>query len=266
MKVSSKGKDEILAQIREALGRQERQNVNPESLRPFRARTLELKEEERVELFVCELEKVGADAVRPRSTDGVMERLNDILDANPEGPIAVSDGEALRRLGLRKRLEAKGRRVVPTLREFIAEAMQSNSEPDATHTHIRVEETSQEGRERVTALMQEYRKLLLEAAIGITTADYALADTGSLVIVSGEEQHRLISLLPPAHICFLDPARILPSLSQLLERMSDRFSSTAGGPKSITCITGPSRTADIEQEITMGVHGPKSLRVFLYPE
>src|SRR5205085_12582893 len=111
---------------------------------------------------------------------------------------------------------------------------------------------------------EQYRGLLLGAAVGITTADYALADTGTLVLVSGDEQHRLISLLPPTHVCLLDPARVLPSLPDLLARVRGRFSPPEAAPKNMTCIPGPSRTADIEQAITMGVHGPKSLHVILY--
>jgi L-lactate dehydrogenase complex protein LldG len=104
---------------------------------------------------------------------------------------------------------------------------------------------------------------LLETAIGVTGADYALADTGTLVLVSGGEQHRLISLLPPVHVCLISPENIFPSLTQLLAHVAGKFYSHGRPPQAMTLITGPSRTADIEQTITMGVHGPQSLHVLV---
>lgn len=101
-----------------------------------------------------------------------------------------------------------------------------------------------------------------DATLGITTADYALADTGTLVLVSGGEQHRLISLLPPVHVCFLDPSRIFASLAELLAHLQVGYERL---PQAVTFITGPSRSADIELTITMGVHGPRALHVVLLP-
>jgi L-lactate utilization protein LutC len=144
---------------------------------------------------------------------------------------------------------------VPSLKEFIAAEWRKGGGPSAQAPRA----------EQVETLVGQYRRLLFEAAVGVTTADYALADTGTLVIVSGEEQHRLISLLPPTHVCLLDPARVLPSLTRLLAHVRGRFSPPESAPRNLTCITGPSRTADIEQAITTGVHGPKSLHVILYP-
>lgn len=241
----------MLSRIREALGRPARPTLAPAPLPPFPSQAAGLDAGERVEQFASELIKVGAGLTRAESADEVRECLGRLLPEETEAPVALSDGAALSRLGLRAWLAAAGRRVVPSLREFIAEA---GAGPDAA---------TRDGVD-VTALVERYRGLLLDASVGITTADYALADTGTLVIVSGGEQHRLISLLPPAHVCLLDPARVLPSLTQLLAEVGGRFADPESVPKNMTCITGPSRTADIEQAITMGVHGPKSLHVILY--
>lgn len=241
----------MLARIREALGRPARPTSAPEPLPPFPAQVAGLDASGRVEQFVSELQKVGAGVTRANGAGEVKECLESLLRASPDAAVALSDGEALRRLGLRAWLAGVGRRVVPSLREFIAEEGAGADAPTP-------------GGGDVAALVERYRGLLLDAAVGITTADYALADTGTLVIVSGGEQHRLISLLPPAHVCLLDPARILPSLTHLLAEVGGRFNDPESVPKNMTCITGPSRTADIEQAITMGVHGPKSLHVILH--
>jgi len=104
-----------------------------------------------------------------------------------------------------------------------------------------------------------YRQACSEANFGITSADYALADTGTLVMISGAEESRLVSLLPPAHIAVVPVSRLLEDLDELMLRIptpSDRTSS-------MVLITGPSRTADIEQILVRGVHGPGEITVIL---
>ncbi len=241
----------MLARIGDALGRPARPPFAPAPLPPFRAEAAELGEGERVAQFISELAGVGAGAAQLGTEAEVKEHLEGLLPAGADAPVALSDGPGVRRLGLREWLAGTGRRVIPSLKEFIAEGPR----PGSARTPRG---------EGVAALVEQYRGLLLEAAVGITTADFALADTGTLVLVSGDEQHRLISLLPPSHICLLDPARGLPSLASLLARVRGRFSPPDSAPRNMTCITGPSRTADIEQAITMGVHGPKSLYVILH--
>jgi L-lactate dehydrogenase complex protein LldG len=94
------------------------------------------------------------------------------------------------------------------------------------------------------------------AAFGITSADYALADTGSLVMIS---EARLVSLLPPVHIAVVPAERLLSGLDELytiLPKPADHTSS-------MVFITGPSRTADIEQILIRGVHGPGEIHVVI---
>lgn len=241
----------MLARIGDALGRTARPAFAPSPLPPFRTKAAELDGGERVAQFISELSRVGAGAAQLSTEAEVKGHLESLLPAGADAPVALSDGPGLRRLGLREWLAGTGRRVIPSMREFIEEGLRTGS----AGTH---------GGEEVATLVEQYRGLLLEASVGITTADFALADTGTLVLVSGDEQHRLISLLPPSHVCLLDSSRVLPSMTSLLERVRGRFSPPDSAPRNMTCITGPSRTADIEQAITMGVHGPKSLYVILH--
>jgi L-lactate dehydrogenase complex protein LldG len=97
-----------------------------------------------------------------------------------------------------------------------------------------------------------------EAAVGITGAEYALADTGTLVVMSATEP-RLASLLPPVHIAVIESGCILSGLDELLQRDAKPGDRTA----SMVLITGPSRTADIEQILVRGVHGPGELHVVI---
>jgi L-lactate utilization protein LutC len=103
------------------------------------------------------------------------------------------------------------------------------------------------------------RELCASADVGITSADYVLADTGTLVLLSSPQEARLVSLLPPSHIAVVPCDRILTGLDELFALLPDPAVNTS----SMVLITGPSRTADIEQILVRGVHGPGQVLVVL---
>jgi L-lactate dehydrogenase complex protein LldG len=105
------------------------------------------------------------------------------------------------------------------------------------------------------------RELAAAADLGITGADVAIAETGTLVVVSGAGRPRSTSLLPPCHVAVFDRGALVESLLQMglvLEAWHDGAEPTWRGA-AINFITGPSRTADIELTLTRGVHGPKEV-------
>jgi L-lactate dehydrogenase complex protein LldG len=106
---------------------------------------------------------------------------------------------------------------------------------------------------------EELRALCATADIGITSADYILADTGTLVLLSSQREARLISLLPPAHLAVVPRERILTGLDELLTVLPKPAEQTS----SMVLITGPSRTADIEMILVRGVHGPGHITVVI---
>ena len=93
--------------------------------------------------------------------------------------------------------------------------------------------------------------------VGITKAVCGLADTGSILVADGEGEPLQASLLPGIHIAVLQESNILPSLDAAVSLPILRES------KAAVVITGPSRTADIEMSLTIGMHGPGELHVFL---
>ena len=105
----------------------------------------------------------------------------------------------------------------------------------------------------------ELRGICAAADFGITSADYALADTGTLVMLASPHEARLISLLPPAHLAVVPHERILTGLDELFSILPDPARQTS----SMVLITGPSRTADIEQILVRGVHGPGQITVIV---
>lgn len=106
---------------------------------------------------------------------------------------------------------------------------------------------------------EELRSLCAAADIGITGADFALADTGTLVMISSAEEARMISLLPPVHLAVVPCDRILTGLEELFSILPQPAQRTS----SMVFITGPSRTADIEQILIRGVHGPGEIHIVL---
>jgi L-lactate dehydrogenase complex protein LldG len=93
----------------------------------------------------------------------------------------------------------------------------------------------------------------------VSEALYGLADTGSVVLASGPEEPRARSLLPEVHVSLLREERILPGLAELFAALGGDL------PSALAIVTGPSRSADIEQTLTIGVHGPGEVHVVLLP-
>ena len=106
------------------------------------------------------------------------------------------------------------------------------------------------------------RAELLAAEVGVTCAQWGIAETGTLVLESAHERHRLVSLLPPVHVAILPSQALLGTLGEALAAV--RSSSGALASRTITFITGPSRTADIELTLVVGVHGPRELHVLVH--
>lgn len=90
--------------------------------------------------------------------------------------------------------------------------------------------------------------------LGITEADFLLPETGTLVLRSSAERPRAVSLLPRIHLAIVRPEMLRADLHDVFAEAKDSHY--------LVFITGPSRTADIELTVTLGVHGPKALHVW----
>jgi L-lactate dehydrogenase complex protein LldG len=93
--------------------------------------------------------------------------------------------------------------------------------------------------------------------VGVSRAAYGLADTGSVVLAAGPDEPRARSLLPPVHVTILDAERILPGLPELFAQLRGEL------PSALAIVTGPSRSADIEQKLVLGVHGPGEVHIVI---
>jgi len=102
--------------------------------------------------------------------------------------------------------------------------------------------------------------------IGITLADYAISETGSIVLYTNRVQNRNASLIVPIHIAILPKENLVKNIFDLFVRIINDYSELEDVRELSSCvsfITGPSRTADIELNLTLGVHGPKELYVLI---
>jgi len=99
----------------------------------------------------------------------------------------------------------------------------------------------------------------MDVHIGLTGAEAGFAETGSIVVRSGRGRPRMASLVPLIHIALLPAGEIFRSPMHWLTEPGTRIEQDAN----VVYITGPSRTADIEQQLNLGVHGPRELHVIL---
>jgi L-lactate dehydrogenase complex protein LldG len=96
--------------------------------------------------------------------------------------------------------------------------------------------------------------------VGITGAFCAIAETGTLMTVSGPATPATVSLLPETHIAVVRASRIVRGMEEAWQLLREELGSP---PRAVNFISGPSRTADIEQTVTLGAHGPFRVHVIL---
>ena len=110
------------------------------------------------------------------------------------------------------------------------------------------------------------RQAAVDAQLGITGVDYAIAETGSVVLLPSPQVSRLTSLLPPVHLAIVRPHEVLGTLDDLFLLRRLAFYEAGKMTPYINFITGPSRTADIEQQIVIGVHGPGEVHMLIWDD
>jgi L-lactate dehydrogenase complex protein LldG len=205
-------RDQILRDVRSALGRYEGEAVPPPP--PVRIVIPVVPVPQRIDSM---LERVAALAGKTLRA-GSMAEAREYVASVIEGQTAVaSNAPFLRDCGITE---------LPSVRSGITD------------------------REELRALCATYR-------YGISSADFGLSDTGSLVMISSREEARLVSLLPPGHIAVVPASKLLTGLDELFSILPRPAEQTS----SMVLITGPSRTADIEQILVRGVHGPGEIHV-----
>jgi L-lactate dehydrogenase complex protein LldG len=187
--------------------------------------------------FEAEWEKVGGIAYRVATMDELEAVFEKILVLAETQAVVLSGNPLLVELGIADRLTA--------LDKFLTTWTIG---PGATGTRP----------------LSDFTKASFEAGSGITGVDFVLAETGTLVLSSATEGVQVASLAPPIHIALYRRNQLVGSLDEVLTKLP--ISNSQGKPasgRSVVFITGTSRTADIEQILIRGVHGPREVHAIL---
>jgi L-lactate dehydrogenase complex protein LldG len=98
--------------------------------------------------------------------------------------------------------------------------------------------------------------------VGLSHAEAAIAETGTLMLVSGPDNPTTLNFLPETHIVVVDAGDVVGGLEDAMQRLRARYG-PGEMPRTVNFVTGPSRSADIEQTLLYGAHGPRALQIFL---
>jgi L-lactate dehydrogenase complex protein LldG len=233
------GREEIISRIRKALGRSaDGSRASAEgSLAAASALTdilPSIPREELLSRFEAEFTRVAGSAHRAANRQELEEILRSILSQAAATSVALSRNPLLGELSLAALLTGWGKSI-------------------SVWPEFGPGDASGPGE----AYQREFAKASFAATVGITGVEFALAETGSLVVTSRTEGAQLASLAPPVHIALYRRSQLVASLDEVLERLPmTRAGQEAATGRSVVFITGTSRTADIEQILIRGVHGP----------
>jgi L-lactate dehydrogenase complex protein LldG len=185
---------------------------------------------ELVERFAGSLRAVGGMAHGPLPVDEALDLLVQLCQERAAGAaVALSTGDpVVQQLGVEERLGAAGLELLT---------------PDDVF----------------------WRERLAEAGVGVTGAITAAASSGTVGIACGPRAPRATSLVPPAHICLVFGGTMVEDLAEALRRSAPTAPDT-DLPSGLVWVSGPSRSADLELVLTVGVHGPGSVDVIIVDE
>ncbi len=249
-----------------------------ERVREIKERSV-LRMEELLKRFVEEAERAGAKVYIAESKDSALKYIGNLITEKGEKLVVKAKSMLSEEMELNPYLESLGIKVVETdLGEWIVQmASEKPSHITAPALHKTKEEVAElfsryfgrkvkpNIKELVNLARKELRKYFLEADVGISGANIAIAETGTLVLVSNEGNARLATSLPSLHICILTPEKIVESIEEAstILKVLPRAATGQKITTYISFITGPSRTADIEKEIVLGAHGPEELHIVI---
>ena len=234
---------------------------------------------ELIEQFTAEAEAVGCAVYLAGDAAKACEIAGQIATACNAKTIVKGKSNLAEEIGLNEHLEGLGFRVVETdLGEWIVQlAKDRPSHTLAPALHMTKQEiaaliSKAVGREipddreaLVAAARDALRHEFFEADVGISGGNFAIADTGTLVLVTNEGNGRLLSTLPPVYIAIVGIEKIVPTLQDVTDILPMLTGSATGQKIStyVSLTTGPSRSADVEGIPTLGAHGPLEVHVIL---
>jgi L-lactate utilization protein LutC len=210
-------RDKVMSRVRAALSSTSRALVPPLPLSARVAPRVASDAPTEINLLLAEIAALGGTTRRVTTRDELQAALRDLVQVEQVKRATLWQTRELQELGVVEALSAEGVEIVPS---------------DADE------------------------RALAECDLGITGADAALPETGTLVLRASLEHSQLVSLLPRVHLAIVQPSALRADLHKVLGEVK--------GDKRVHFVTGPSRTADIEKTLSIGVHGPKALYVWMW--
>jgi L-lactate dehydrogenase complex protein LldG len=223
----------VLVEIRRALGRSE--SSRPPALEPFIQPGAEGNHQDIVAQFIAEVTAVRGEVHCAQSDEEVAPLIIDICRSTGARKVALSGSPLLAERNLSARFAEHGLEVM------IA---------------------AQFGPGRRVELLSE----LAGCGAGVTAVDYAIAETGTIVLSSDEEHALVVSLLPPVHIAVVGERQVKATMAEAVSWLKVERMGRSQSCRSANFITGPSRTSDVELTLSIGVHGPKELHLIVLAE
>ncbi len=173
--------------------------------------------------FIDELTNVNTHILEANSADTIKDLLITLIKEKELKSFSIWESEYLKEINLKQNIKSVGLKLI-----------------------------SAKNKDRIA-----------NSEIGITDVDYAIADTGTLVLLTNKNQPRSISLLPPIHLAIVRKENLVRNIKDLFIILKSKLKDVEDITTCMTFVTGPSRTADIELNLTLGVHGPKELFVVI---
>ena len=233
---------------------------------------------ELIQKFKEEAEKSGSVVHLASDVQEALTAIKNIITPNNQ-LIVKSKSMVSEEIELNRHLEEWGHTVIETdLGEWIVQlAGEKPSHITAPALHKTKNEiakllsqelgrnVSPDAQDIVKLARNEMRKYFIKADIGISGANFAVAESGTLVLVSNEGNARLVTSLPPVHIAIVTTEKFVETLEEATALVKTLITASSGMKMTsyISFITGPSRTTDIEKELIMGVHGPQEVHIII---
>jgi len=202
----------------------------------------------------------GRGSSRPSQAE--QEAVQTYLGAHPRGPMPEIAGDLV------VRFRAKAESMQSTTEEVAREA----DVPEALARYLRANGLPLSGCVWPLLARLDWKSAGLDLApraaqgddpVGVTGAFAALAETGTLMLVSGPAMPASVSLLPETHVAIVPSGRIVSHMELAWDLARAELGQL---PRAVNFVSGPSRTGDIEQQIVMGAHGPYRVHIILVRE
>jgi L-lactate dehydrogenase complex protein LldF len=207
-----------------------------------------------IEQFVAEATRAGSEVYQATNPEEVITFILDIAGKRNMNSVVKSKSSIANLIGLRQRLQNQGMNVKETdIGEWIAQSKENTRDLSLNPEKL------------VEAARLTLRELYINADIGISEAQIAVAETGTCILASNEGNDRLVSLLPRLHITLIDQRDICATWEEAIIKLKQLYKDKQGWrmPSFITYVTGRNTTGDIPGALRARAQGPEEEHIVL---